>query len=90
VEGDGSVSIFTQLRLLIFLRRIAIAQERLAAVAETQLAHDRELWNRERKLTPRPTEFGSFDIDAANDAWRKEEEAREYGGISVVEEVPPK
>jgi len=75
------MSIFSELRLVVYLRRLAIAQERIAEVAEERLARDRELWKRDMKLSPRPTEFASFDLDAANELWRKEQEAAEYGGI---------
>lgn len=83
MEGDDAnrVSILSELRLLVFLRRIAIAQERLAADSEERLAHDREQWRRNTPRIPRPTEFASFDVEEANRRWRAEQEAAEYGGI---------
>ena len=73
------MSIFAGLSLLVFLRRIAIAEERLADVAEARLEHDRHAWDKESPRRPRPTEFGEFDVAAANELWRKEQEAREVG-----------
>ena len=72
------MSIFSELRSLAFLRRIAKAQERLAAVAEARLEHDRQEW---RNKTPRHTEFGTLDLHEVNERWRKEQEAAEYGGV---------
>jgi len=81
------MSIFSELRALVFLRRIAIAEERLAACAEARLEHDRKQWwldeaRNLKKLQPlKQTEFASFDVEAANEQWRREQEAAEYGGI---------
>lgn len=71
------MSVFTELRLLVYLKRIAISQERLALAAEERLAHDRESWKGKPK--PRATEFASFDIDAANELYRREQEAASVG-----------
>jgi hypothetical protein len=46
------------------LERIAVAQESLA----TASAHV-------ERPKPRPTEFGLFDLDAANEQWRKDRAA---------------
>lgn len=71
------MSIWNELRSLVFLRRIARAQERLADVAEIRLAHDRLKWRDGKR--PAVTEFGSFDIAEANSRWAKEQEAKEFG-----------
>lgn len=73
------MSIFSTLKLLVLLRRIAIAQERLAACAEEYLSHQRAEWDRQRARKPRATEFASFDIDAANELYRREQEAAAVG-----------
>lgn len=77
------MSIFSELRSLVFLRRIARAQERIAAVHEERLTHDRVQWQREVRRNPRPTEFGAFDVEAANKRWAEEQEAAEYGGTAL-------
>jgi hypothetical protein len=77
------MSIFGGLRIIVYLRRIAIALERGEDALNELRVIERERWARETKSgrpKPQPTEFGTFDIDEANDRWRKELEAREYGG----------
>lgn len=72
-------SLFRLRRPMRDLSRIATALEELNSILRVQFGI----------RTPRPpraTEFGSFDVDAANEQWRKEQEAAEYGGI--VEEQP--
>jgi hypothetical protein len=72
-------SIFRLRRPMRDLTRIATALEELNSMLRAHLGI------RDSRL-PRATEFGSFDVDAANELWRKEQEAAEYGG--VVEEQP--
>lgn len=81
MESDhaNDMSVWTELKSLVFLRRIAIAQERLAAVAEARLAHDSRRWKDDRK--PKFTEFGTFDIAEANKRYREELEAAEFGQL---------
>lgn len=73
------MSIFSGLKLLVFLRRLAIATERLADCAEEYMTHSRAEWDRQRARKPRATEFASFDIDAANELYRREQEAASVG-----------
>ena len=70
------MSWFADLRSVALLRRIAIAQERLAAAAEEQNRILRSHWNiRERRLTPSLTEINSFDVAAANKQWHEDRAA---------------
>ena len=76
------MSIFAELRALVFLRRIAIAQERLVAIETERLEHERKQWwlDAARALKrPRATEFASFDAEAANREWLAAQEAGEVG-----------
>jgi hypothetical protein len=72
-------SIFRLRRPMRDLARIATALEELNSMLRIHLGI-------RDSRPPRATEFGSFDVDAANEQWRKEQEAAEYGG--VVEEQP--
>lgn len=63
----------------VLLRRIALAVERSAAADEAQARVAEERWAAEQAaLSPRiarKTEFGTMDVAAANERWRKEREA---------------
>jgi hypothetical protein len=70
------MSLFADLRSVVLLRRIAIAQERLAAAAEETNRILRSHWGiREKRLTPSLTEITSFDTAAANKQWHEERAA---------------
>lgn len=76
------MSIFQELRALVFLRRIARALE-MIALAQAELAEIAAAQHAARtvKKKPRVTEFGSFDVEDANKRWAKEQEALEFGQI---------
>ena len=79
-----AMSIISELRTLVFLRRIARAMERQAESLDELRQIERDRWARENRIRPakvRPTEVAAFDVDAANEQWRKELEAAEYGGV---------
>jgi hypothetical protein len=73
------MTIFAELRALVLLRRVAIAQERTAALLEEYMAHLRAEWLRTQSRKPRATEFASFDAEAANREWLAAQEAGEVG-----------
>jgi len=78
------MSLFSSLRALVFLRRLARASERIAESLDELRQIERSRWARECRIRPakiRPTEIAAFDIDAANEQWHKELEAAEYGGV---------
>jgi hypothetical protein len=71
------MSLFANLRLLVFARRSAVALERLAAATE-RLASVAELSWTEAHPIPKyvargkpPVEFGSFDSAEAERRWRQ-------------------
>jgi hypothetical protein len=72
------MSVFAELRALVFLRRIAIAQEQLVAIESERLENERKQWRPLKR--PRATEFASFDAEAANREWLAAQEAGEVGG----------
>jgi hypothetical protein len=78
------VSLLSDLRTLVFLRRIARASERIAdSLAELQTI-ERSRWQRESRTTGRPikpTVIEPFDHEAANDRYRRELEAASVGGV---------
>jgi len=78
-ELRREMSIFAELRTLVLLRRVAIAQERTATLLEEYMAHLREEWLRAQSRKPRATEFSSFDAEAANREWIEAQEAGEVG-----------
>ena len=67
------MSWFTELRRIVYLRRIAIAQERIAMATEEQSRMMREHWSLQpRPLRPRKTEIAAFDLEAANADWAEQ------------------
>lgn len=66
---------FVSLRALAWLKRAALALERIASAQEStaEIAIARGKRERERAAAkPRPTDFGSLDQEAANEAWRRQ------------------
>lgn len=57
-------------------RRPLRALERIASAAEEHNRLLRVHWGiREKNAHPKPIEFGSFDVEAANKEWREEQAA---------------
>lgn len=78
------MSWFSNLRLLVFARRITCAVESIADSLRTLARISAGEWA--KKHAPRPPrkmEFGSFDVVEANKRYRKEREAQ---GISEEDE----
>ena len=76
------MSIFSGLRIVVYLRRISRAMERQADAMDELRTIERERWERETRSgrpAPRPTEFGTFDVNEANERYRRELEAAEFG-----------
>jgi len=67
-------SLFRIRRTVRDLSRIAAALEELNSMLRAHLGI-------RAPRPPRATEFASFNVEAANELWRKEQEAAEYGGI---------
>lgn len=76
------MTLWSNLRALVFLRRGVRALERIAD-AQSELAEiERSRHNREIvKKKPKVTEYASFDVEESNKQWRKEQEAAEFGQI---------
>jgi hypothetical protein len=78
------VNLWSELRQLVFLRRIAKAQERTATACETIATVMQARWNAEHR--PRrgsKLDVGSFDVVSANALYRDLQ--REAGLVSVEE-----
>lgn len=78
------MSILNDLRGLVFQRRIARATERIADALDEFRTIERQRWQKEAHVTGKPiqkTVIESFDVAAANELWRREQEAAEVGGI---------
>lgn len=76
------MKILSDLRAVALLRRIARAAELQADALDELRRIERDRWQRETRTTGRParkTEIDSFDIEAANERWRKEQEALSVG-----------
>lgn len=77
------MNVFTQLRALVYLKRISLS---LAQIAAAQLELARIEASRHRNATRIKTsrgktlEFGSFDPAEANARWQREREIIEGGG----------
>jgi hypothetical protein len=80
--------ILSELRSLVFARRIARATESIA-ISLSELAQiERDCWAREAHIRPPSTNktvIESMDIEAVNDRYRKELEAAEIG--ATLEDV---
>jgi len=74
------VKLFAWMRAIALLRRLTRAAERIA-LAQMQLANiEQARFDKEtRKKLPKQTEFGSLDINEANQRWAKEQEAAAVG-----------
>jgi len=57
--------IFSDLRALVFLRRISRSLELLANLKQQEL-------NQPKRRTPRPVDFGELDIESINQKWRED------------------
>lgn len=78
------MSFIGDLRTLVYLRRIARAEERQADALDELRAIERSRWQREAHIPPsgrplRKTEIGTFDVAAANESYLAELQAREFG-----------
>lgn len=71
-----TVTWYTQLRVLGFLRRAVVALERSASAHEALATEARNRIRTPRKVT---TSFESLDVEEANKAWKKEREAELAG-----------
>lgn len=65
---------FSTLRLVALGRRAVRALERIADAGDSMRAMMESDWEAKHvKPKPRPVEIASFDVAAANEAWRKEQ-----------------
>lgn len=74
------MKLWPELRALVYLKRIAIAAESIAASQRNLSTLSTAEWERKHPAArPRATEISTMDIDKIESEWRKEQEARMEG-----------